>query len=51
MSKISIKTLGPDDAPALAPLIAEYAQALKRGAPVVLTSITPNESWGTARPR
>ena len=33
MSKISIKTLGPDDAPALAPLIAEYAQALKRGAP------------------
>ena len=33
MTKISIKSLGPDDALALAPLIAEYAQALKRGAP------------------
>ncbi|MHC5655488.1 GNAT family N-acetyltransferase [Stappia sp.] len=33
MSKITIKTLGPDDALVLAPLIAEYAQALKRGAP------------------
>ena len=33
MSKITIKSLGPDDAHALAPLIAEYAQALKRGAP------------------
>jgi GNAT superfamily N-acetyltransferase len=33
MSKIAIKQLGPDDALALAPLIAEYAQALKRGAP------------------
>ena len=33
MSKVTIRTLGADDAPALAPLIAEYAQALKRGAP------------------
>lgn len=33
MNTIDIKTLGPDDALALAPLIAEYAQALKRGAP------------------
>ncbi|WP_349358584.1 GNAT family N-acetyltransferase [Stappia sp.] len=33
MSTLSIRTLGPDDAPALAPLIADYAQALKRGAP------------------
>lgn len=33
MTKIAIKVLGADDAHALAPLIAEYAQALKRGAP------------------
>ncbi len=33
MTKIEIKALGPDDALALAPLIAEYAQALRRGAP------------------
>lgn len=33
MSKLDIKALGPDDALHLAPLIAENAQALKRGAP------------------
>ncbi len=33
MSDLNITTLGPDDALDLAPLIAEYAQALKRGAP------------------
>ena len=33
MTKIDIRALGPDDALKLAPLIAENAQALKRGAP------------------
>ena len=33
MSKTDIKALGLDDAHQLAPLIAENAQALKRGAP------------------
>lgn len=33
MSKITVKTLGPDAAHQLAPLIAAYAQELKRGAP------------------
>ncbi|MBO0347088.1 GNAT family N-acetyltransferase [Roseibium limicola] len=33
MSTIEIRVLGPDDAQDLAPLIAENAQALKRGAP------------------
>lgn len=33
MSTTDIRTLGPDDAHQLAPLIAENAQALKRGAP------------------
>lgn len=33
MTQVDIKPLGPDDALSLAPLIAEYAQAQKRGAP------------------
>ncbi|MCX2724892.1 GNAT family N-acetyltransferase [Roseibium salinum] len=33
MTKTEIRVLGPDDAHKLAPLIAENAQALKRGAP------------------
>lgn len=33
MSKIEVKALGPDAAHQLAPLIAAYAQELKRGAP------------------
>ena len=33
LTKLDIKALGPDDALHLAPLIAENAQALKRGAP------------------
>ncbi|MBN9673258.1 GNAT family N-acetyltransferase [Roseibium aggregatum] len=33
MTTTEIRTLGPDDAHQLAPLIAENAQALKRGAP------------------
>ncbi|MTH96462.1 GNAT family N-acetyltransferase [Roseibium sp. RKSG952] len=33
MSTTDIRTLGPDDAHQLAPLIAENAQALRRGAP------------------
>lgn len=33
MTIADIRTLGPDDALHLAPLIAEYAQAQKRGAP------------------